>query len=68
VDNVSPAFELPYLVSSWLHRCVCIYVHSDKEVFPTLDIVGWYSIGEEPTGDDLGLHKQVSQTHMSSLP
>ncbi|KAG7580016.1 hypothetical protein FFLO_00224 [Filobasidium floriforme] len=29
-----------------------------KEVFPTLDIVGWYSIGEEPTGDDLGLHKQ----------
>lgn len=31
-----------------------------KETFPALDLVGWYSVGSEPTQEDLALHAQVS--------
>lgn len=31
-----------------------------KEVFPTLDIVGWYTVGDEPKSEDLALHTQAS--------
>lgn len=30
----------------------------DKQVFPTLDVIGWYSIGKEPSSDDVSLHAQ----------
>ncbi|WWD21032.1 hypothetical protein CI109_105513 [Kwoniella shandongensis] len=33
-----------------------------KQVFPTLEVVGWYSVGEEPTADDVALHKQFAGT------
>lgn len=34
---------------------------SDKQVFPTLDIVGWYSSSSEgPLPEDLGPHAQAS--------
>jgi COP9 signalosome complex subunit 6 len=32
-----------------------------KEVFPTLDVVGWYSVGSVPSTDDVQLHDQASQ-------
>lgn len=31
-----------------------------KQVFPTLDVVGWYTVGQEPTTDDSDLHRQIS--------
>lgn len=30
-----------------------------KQVFPTLDLLGWYTIGEVPTLQDLEVHKQL---------
>lgn len=39
-----------------------------KQVFPTLDVVGWYSVGEEPDADDFALHTQVSVGHNLSRP
>lgn len=30
-----------------------------KQVFPTLDILGWYTIGDAPTTQDLEIHKQL---------
>lgn len=30
-----------------------------KEVFPTLDLLGWYTIGHIPTPQDLEIHKQL---------
>ena len=35
------------------------------QVFPTLDVVGWYTVGVEPTSDDVVLHQQVSQDGVS---
>lgn len=31
-----------------------------KTVFPSFDFLGWYSVGSEPTPEDMSLHKQVS--------
>ncbi|KAJ9476515.1 putative 26S proteasome regulatory subunit RPN8 (putative) [Pseudozyma hubeiensis] len=30
-----------------------------KQVFPTLDLLGWYTIGDVPTPQDLEVHKQL---------
>ncbi|OCF60279.1 COP9 signalosome complex subunit 6 [Kwoniella mangroviensis CBS 10435] len=31
-----------------------------KQVFPTLDVVGWYTVGEKPTAEDVALHRQFT--------
>ena len=31
-----------------------------KDVFPTLEVVGWYTVGTAPTADDVALHKEAS--------
>ncbi|KGB76050.1 COP9 signalosome complex subunit 6 [Cryptococcus deuterogattii R265] len=33
-----------------------------KQVFPTLDVIGWYSIGKEPSSDDVSLHAQFASS------
>lgn len=30
-----------------------------KQVFPTFDFLGWYSVGSTPTPADMAIHKQV---------
>lgn len=30
-----------------------------KQVFPTLDLLGWYTVGDVPTPQDLEIHKQL---------
>lgn len=30
-----------------------------KQVFPTFDVLGWYSVGDAPSAQDTALHKQV---------
>ncbi|WVQ93357.1 hypothetical protein IAU59_000425 [Kwoniella sp. CBS 9459] len=32
-----------------------------KQVFPSLDVIGWYSVGETPTSDDIALHAQFTE-------
>lgn len=31
-----------------------------KQVFPTLDVVGWYAVGKTPSSEDVDLHRQFS--------
>ncbi|CAD6564077.1 MAG: hypothetical protein TREMPRED_003183, partial [Tremellales sp. Tagirdzhanova-0007] len=31
-----------------------------RQVFPTLDVIGWYSIGETPSAEDVSLHEQFA--------
>ncbi|KAI8925829.1 maintenance of mitochondrial structure and function-domain-containing protein [Entophlyctis helioformis] len=38
-----------------------------KEVFPTLDFLGWYSTGSVPTASDIAVHKQMSVQNESAL-
>lgn len=35
---------------------------SVSQVFPTLTVVGWYTIGDEPTAQDVIIHEQVSDS------
>ncbi|WRT68904.1 uncharacterized protein IL334_005886 [Kwoniella shivajii] len=32
-----------------------------KQVFPALDIVGWYSVGESPSTEDVSLHQEFAE-------
>ena len=32
---------------------------ADKQVFPTLDIVGWYATGEDVNEADMHIHRKV---------
>ncbi|KAG2193353.1 hypothetical protein INT47_001017 [Mucor saturninus] len=38
-----------------------------KQVFPTLDFMGWYSLGTTPTEADLKLHEQFLRVNESAL-
>ena len=37
---------------------------ADKQVFPNLDIVGWYATGEDVNEADMHIHRKVM--HMSA--
>ena len=34
--------------------------HADKQVFPDLDVVGWYTTGPEIRPTDMDIHRLVS--------
>ncbi|KAK4051319.1 hypothetical protein OIO90_004800, partial [Microbotryomycetes sp. JL221] len=38
-----------------------------KQVFPAFDFLGWYTIGDEPSTQDIHLHKQASLTRSPPL-
>ncbi|SGY69083.1 BQ5605_C004g02954 [Microbotryum silenes-dioicae] len=38
-----------------------------KQVFPTLDVLGWYSVGTEPTEQDIALHRQFLEYNENPL-
>ncbi|PWN50259.1 hypothetical protein IE53DRAFT_387440 [Violaceomyces palustris] len=38
-----------------------------KQVFPTLDIVGWYSVGSVPDSEDVEIHKQLLEVNESPI-
>ena len=38
-----------------------------KQVFSEMDFLGWYSTGEAPTTQDIGVHKQISEINESPL-
>ncbi|OCF31345.1 COP9 signalosome complex subunit 6 [Kwoniella heveanensis BCC8398] len=33
-----------------------------KQVFPSLDVIGWYSVGEAPSTDDIAIHAQFTES------
>lgn len=38
-----------------------------SQVFPTQTVVGWYSIGSEPTAQDVVIHDHVSDSQQDEL-
>lgn len=34
-------------------------MHADKQTFPDLDVVGWYSTGSEIKDTDMDIHRLV---------
>ncbi|BGP05334.1 hypothetical protein JCM10049v2_001139 [Rhodotorula toruloides] len=38
-----------------------------RQVFPTFDFLGWYSVGQAPTPEDTALHKQFFEYNESPL-
>jgi len=38
-----------------------------KQVFPDLDFLGWYTIGEAPTESDIKVHKQICEINESPV-
>jgi COP9 signalosome complex subunit 6 len=38
-----------------------------KQVFPDLDFLGWYAIGEAPTARDIRMHKQICEINESPV-
>ncbi|KAJ3072228.1 COP9 signalosome complex subunit 6 [Podochytrium sp. JEL0797] len=38
-----------------------------RQVFPKYDLLGWYSVGSEPTESDLAVHKQIIEHNESPL-
>lgn len=39
---------------------------ADKQVFPKLDIVGWYATGEQIQDDDMAIHRKVCPSRFQS--
>lgn len=35
----------------------------DKQVFPSLEFIGWYSVASVPTARHIALHEQVRPSH-----
>jgi hypothetical protein len=40
---------------------------SDKQVFPSLEFIGWYTVGPKPTARHIALHEQVCR-HAMHMP
>ena len=40
---------------------LCLLPYKVKQVFTTMDFVGWYTIGSEPTHEDALFHQQVRE-------
>ncbi|CAO3647773.1 unnamed protein product [Mucor hiemalis] len=71
IDIVN-SFELPLHVDDKdevvLDKTFLLYkLEQLKQVFPTLDLMGWYSLGSTPTESDLKLHEQFLQVSESAL-
>lgn len=54
-----------------LHVCTSSYLPCGllpvKQVFPSFDFLGWYSVGAVPTPQDIELHKQVGICNAGTL-
>lgn len=55
LDSSSSASSAPTINHAFLKSRQAQY----KQVFPTLDLLGWYTIGGVPTPQDLEIHKQL---------
>lgn len=54
--NPSPSSGSAPLIN---HTFLKVRQSQYKQVFPTLDILGWYTIGDVPTPQDVEIHKQL---------
>ncbi|GAA5798105.1 COP9 signalosome subunit 6 [Helicostylum pulchrum] len=70
--DIINSFDLPLSVNGkdnvQLDKKFLLYkLEQLKQVFPTLDFMGWYSLGPKPTESDLKLHEQFLQVNDSAL-
>jgi hypothetical protein len=42
------------------------FVVEDKQVFPSLEFIGWYTVAPIPTSRHIALHEQACQLFLSS--
>ncbi|KAJ3090754.1 hypothetical protein HK102_002802 [Quaeritorhiza haematococci] len=65
------SFEIPHIVIEGQVVIDKTYLISKSEqfrqVFPTYDMVGWYSTGAKPTSSDIHVHKQFLEHNESPL-
>ncbi|EIE81004.1 hypothetical protein RO3G_05709 [Rhizopus delemar RA 99-880] len=66
-DGVNHLLDKTFLLYKLDQRMETDNFSSMKQVFPTLDFMGWYSIGIQPTELDLKLHEQFLGVNESSL-
>ena len=52
---MTAAHDMPLLAQDVISFCAC----ADKQVFPKLDTVGWYSTGSSIGRHDMQIHKLV---------
>jgi COP9 signalosome complex subunit 6 len=55
---VSRRDQCTYLLFEWWVDCKRSG-NSDKQVFPSLEFIGWYSVAPHPTSRHIALHEQV---------
>lgn len=55
LDSAASATSAPTINHAFLKSRQAQY----KQVFPTLDLLGWYTVGDVPTPQDLAIHKQL---------
>ncbi|KAI9336530.1 maintenance of mitochondrial structure and function-domain-containing protein [Obelidium mucronatum] len=66
------SYELPYTFSNekgFVINNEYFLTKQEKfrEVFPKYDLLGWYSVGAQPTEADLAVHKQILEHNESPL-
>ena len=62
-------------------QCVCILSYHfsesltrrsssglDKQVFPSLEFIGWYTVAPQPTARHIALHSEVRTSYMKTAP
>lgn len=54
----------PYL---YTHVCLYSFIHTDHQVFPQLEIVGWYSTGSDIEPSDMDIHKWIAGVNENPL-
>lgn len=49
------------------HRWIIYFFDADKQVFPQLELVGWYSTGSDIHPSDINIHKSIASINENPL-
>lgn len=53
--------------SAFLPCLIVLLLSVDKQVFPSLEFIGWYTVASVPTARHIALHEQVRLVDFSSV-
>ncbi|UZJ55425.1 hypothetical protein CBS101457_004745 [Exobasidium rhododendri] len=65
--EIQNTFEIPLKGGSVDHEFLKARQEQFKQVFPTFEFLGWYSIGHLPQPSDMDIHKQLIEYNESPL-
>ena len=71
--TVDQGFLVTRKEQCWLHLAVRFATNNntillDKQVFPSLEFIGWYTVAERPTARHIALHEQVCYSRAQQDP